>query len=185
MSERNKRVTKLSWETTRYINTNSRSGLSQIIQLHNAWEKIASPIALDNTDNITFSTKSKNPEVLIYVENSHWAAELEAQKELYRILLEKETGQPIYSIKFLVTRKTAYKKAFLKWREKSTTQKKSEKSIPLTKEEDRYTRQMLAKIQNENLRNKLYNAMKADFEWKKGTEGLKLPENTPESPETI
>jgi len=183
--ERNKKATRLSWETNRYVNKNSKEGLSQVIQLQNAWEKIASPAALESTDNITFATGTKKKEVLVFVESSHWAAELEAHKELYRILLEKETEMNILKLKFIVTKKAAFKKTFMKWREKTTTQKSGEKSIPLTREEDRHARQMVSEIKDEKLRNALYKAMKADLEWKKGTGGIKTSENPPESPETI
>jgi len=185
MDDRNRKLTRLNWETNRFINRNSKEGLSQAIQLQSAWEKVASQKALENTDNITFSVRSKKPEILIFVGSSHWAAELESQKELFRILLEKETGLKIYDVKFLVTRKAAYKKTFMKWREKTTANRSREKAIPLTKEEDRHAREMVSKIQDEKLRNALYKAMKADLEWKKGTEGSKTPENPPESPETI
>jgi len=185
MDERNKKITRLNWETNRFINRNTKEGLSQAIQLQSAWEKVASQKALENTDNITFSTRSKKTEILVYVGNSHWAAELESQKELYRILLEKETGLKIYDLKFLVTRKAAYKKTFMKWREKTAANKARERAIPLTKEEDRHAREMVSKIKDEKLQNALYKAMKADLEWKKGTDGLKMPENPPESPETI
>ena len=185
MDERNKRITKLNWETNRYINSNSKDGLSRVMQLQSAWEKIASPVALENTDNIVYSNKTKKPEILVYVDNSHWAAELESQKELYRILLEKELRQKVSDVKFLVTRKAAYKKIFKKWREKNTSTKSKERAIPLTKEEDRHAREMVSVVKDEKLRNSLYKAMKADLEWKKGTEGSKTPENPPESPETI
>jgi len=185
MDERNKKITKLNWETNRYINRNSKGGLSRAIQLQSAWEKIASPTALENTDNITYSNKGRKTEILIYVDSSHWAAELESQKELYRILLEKELKQKVSDIKFLVTRKAAYKKTFMKWREKTTTNRARERAVPLTKEEDRRAREMVSVVKDEKLRNSLYKAMKADLEWKKGTEGLKMSENPPESPETI
>jgi len=185
MDERNKKITRLSWETNRYLNKHSKEDLSSAIQLQNAWEKVASAAALENTDNIAYSSKTKKAEILVFVDNSHWAAELGTQKELYRMLLERETGKQIHDIRFLVTRKASYKKNFLKWREKTTTAKAKDRSVPLTKEEDRHARQMVSVVRDEKLQKALYKAMKADLEWKKGTEGLKVPENPPESPETI
>ena len=185
VDERNKKTTKLSWETNQYIIKNSKDGLSQVMQLHNAWEKIAPPAAMEVTDNITFSSKSKKTEVLVFVENSHWSAELGAQKELYRILMEQETGLKISDMRFPVTREAAFKKIFQRWKDKAATAKARERAIPLTREEDRYAREMVSGVKDKKLQNRLYIALKADLEWKKGREGLKLPENPPESPETI
>jgi len=185
MDFRNKRITKLNKEITGFINANSKKGLSQAIFLQNAWEKIAPPKTLEYTDNIAFSHKTKQPEVLVYVESSHWAAELEAQKEWYRLLLEKETGLMIPDVKFLVTKKAAYKKMFIKKDEKNTEMKTSETALPLSEEEENDLLERVAQIKNQELREKLYFAAKADLEWKKGIDWLKLSENPPESPETI
>ena len=195
MDERNKKFSKLNKEIEDYvfsttgfrpeISEKTGNKVSQVVRLQNAWEKIASPRALEHTDNITFSNKIKKPGVLIYVENSHWAAELEAQKELYRLLLEQETGFSIPDIRFLVTREASYKKIFLKRKEKKPTQKTGEKTASLTTEEEEYVRRLVSKVSDKKLKEKLFNAMKADLEWKKGTEGLKPPENSSESPETI
>ena len=195
MNDRNKKFTKLGREIEDYVYSASGEHLdqkgkpehkvAQVIKLQNAWEKIASPRALEHTDNITFVEKAKKPGVLIYVENSHWAAELEAQKELYRLLLEQETGFSIPDIRFLVTREASYKKIFLRRKEKNPVVNKGEKPIPLTAKEEEYVRRLISQVSDSKLKEKLYNAMKADLEWKKGTDGLKLPENSPESPETI
>ena len=184
MEKRNKKSTKLNREVTDFIIMHSKEGLSQTFKLQSAWEKIATDKALEHTDNICYSNRKKDPGILVYVANSHWAAELNAQKELYRILLERETDFSIPDINFLVTKKAAYKREFKKWREKALQAKTKSKAIPLTEEEDRHTREMVSQIKNEKLRNQLYKAMKADFEWKKGTEGFKLSENPPEGSET-
>ena len=185
MDSRNKKITSLNREIGTFLNTHSKKGLPQATQLQKAWEKAATPNALQHTDNITFSSKAKEPTVLVYVENSHWAAELEAQKELYRILLEKETGFSIPALQFLVTRKSFFKKTFMKDNRETKAKQQNEQESRLTEDEIGYAREMVSKIQDKELKMKLYNAIKADFQWKKGTDGLKLPENPPESPETI
>jgi hypothetical protein len=182
MATFNKKTTKLSWEIGDYIKAKTKPSFSQGIELHTAWEKVASPPALEHTDNVVFSLRNKNKEILVYVDSSHWAAELGTQKELLRILMEKETGWQIETITFLVTRKASLRKIFQKQKEAKSAN--NDKSIPLTKSEDRYARELVAGIQNKELQNKVYKAMKADFEWKKGTEGLKLPQKPPESPES-
>jgi hypothetical protein len=182
MAYSKKKATKLGWEAGAFISAHKTSAFSRGIELQNTWEKIATPQALEHTDNVVFSTKNTDTEILIYVDSSHWAAELGTQKELFRILMEKEMGREIKNINFLVTRKASLRKIFKKQKEEKKAS--NDKAVPLTKSEDRYARELVSGVQNKDLQNRLYKAMKADFEWKKGTEGLKLSQKPPESPES-
>jgi hypothetical protein len=182
--KRNKKPIKLSTQAGIFIEANSSELFSRGIRLKSAWEEVASPKALEHTDSIVFSKKKENG-ILVYVQDSHWAAELGMQKELYRILLERETGWEIADIEFYVTKKAAFKKLFKKKEEGKKVKKGKKSKVPLSKSEDRYARELVASIKDEKLKERLYKAIKADFEWKKGTEGLKLSQKPPESPETI
>jgi hypothetical protein len=175
VESRNKKATKLSKEMNSFIRAHSSEKFSRGMRLQSAWERIATPQALEHTDNVVFSHKSKELCVLVYVDTSHWAAELGFQKELYKILLEKETGWHVFDIKFFVTRKATLKKLFQKQKEKKKTDTEVTTRIPLTEEEDRYARDLVSPIKDEKLRNQLYKAIKSDFEWKKSSTGLKLP----------
>jgi hypothetical protein len=183
MEPRNKDTTRLSTEINNFIKNNSSERFSRSMRLQKAWEVVASPQALKYTDNVVFSTKSKYPCVLVYVENSHWAAELGTQKELYRLLLEQETGWEISDLKFFVTRKVMFKKLFQK--KKGDQQEEARTTpLPLDEDEDRYARELVSQIKDERLKTRLYKAVKTDFEWKKGSEGLKLPQKPSGSPES-
>jgi hypothetical protein len=182
--ERDKKSVKLYAKAGDFVQYHSVEGFSQGIRLQNAWETIATPQILAHTDNVVFTPK-KHSSILVYVENSHWAAELENQKELYRILLIKETGWDISDIKFLVTRKVSLKKLFTKRREREKSKKERKVAIPLTEKEDRYARELVSVVKNEELKKRLYKAIKADFEWKKGKNALNLSQKPPESPEPL
>jgi hypothetical protein len=183
MEPRNKDTTKLSAEIDNFIKNNSSERFSRGMHLQKAWESVASTQALKHTDNVVFSIKTKHPCVLVYVDNSHWAAELGTQKELYRLLLEKETGWEIDDLKFFVTRKAMFKKLFQKKKEEQQNETNIT-PLPLDEYEDRYTRELVSPIKDERLKKRLYKAMKTDFEWKKGSEGLKLPQKPSGSPES-
>ena len=185
MERRRKRVTDLNQEIQSYIRVHKKEKTYKTSQLQSAWEKVATVEALKHTDNIVISKRKNEPALLIYVDNNHWAAQLEMQKELYQFLLEKELKRQIPGLYFLVSQKASYKKEFIKERTKEKLDKEKEVSVALTEEEDAHVREMVAEVKNEELKNRLYNAIKKDFEWKKGKEGLKLAENAPESPETI
>jgi hypothetical protein len=165
----------LGMQVNSFIQENSSERFSRGIRLQSAWEAIATPQALQHTDNVVFSTKAKESCVLVYVQDSHWAAELGMQKELYRLLLEKEYGQEIKDMKFLVTRKTAFKKFFRKKESDSKDEKRKKCAVPLTEDEDRHARELVSQIEDERLKRSLYKAIRADFEWKKGQGGLNLP----------
>jgi hypothetical protein len=188
MNPNRKKIIRLGEELASFIKDNSNERFTRDTRLQRAWETVASPRILEHTDSVVFSVKSKQPCIIVYVESSIWAAELEAQKELYRILLERETNWDIDDLKFYVTRKVMFKKLFKKRtveKEKGYPSSIKEKTaVPLTDEEDRYARELVCSITDESLQKGLYKAIKADFEWKKGSEGLKLPQKPPESPES-
>jgi hypothetical protein len=175
MEEKKKEAKKLNIELNAFIKKNSSNRFSRAIKLQEAWKAVAPSRALEHTDNIVFSHKTEQPCVLIYVEDSRWAAELGMQRELYRILLEKKTGWEISELKFYVTRKAMFKKFFKKQKEETKQDEVKKTAIPLTKEEERHARELVSSIKNEKLQESLYKAIKADFEWKKGNGGLKLP----------
>ena len=79
------------------------------LQAH--WEKVAAPHLLEHTDNVVYCTRSKNNTILVYVDSAAFAAELTMDKELYRLRMQQETKKEIADIKFLVSRKTAQRKA--------------------------------------------------------------------------
>jgi len=74
------------------------------------WEKVAAPHFLEHTDNVVYDSKSKNNTILVYVDSAAYANELTMDKELYRMLMQKETKKEIADIRFLVSRKTALRK---------------------------------------------------------------------------
>jgi len=74
------------------------------------WERVAAPHLVEHTDNVVYSTRSKNNTVLVYVDSSAYANELTMDKELYRMKMQKETKKEIADIKFLVSRKTALRR---------------------------------------------------------------------------
>jgi len=94
---------------TAKLGEKQRAGLD----LRCAWESIATPAALEHTDNVVFG-KRKAASILIYVDSSAWAAELSMQSEFYRQMMERQLDQPVSELTFLVSRITALRKEFKK-----------------------------------------------------------------------
>lgn len=80
------------------------------LNLLSCWQNIAPPRLLEHTDNVVYSTRSKETELLVYVDSSSYAAELSLDKELYRLSMQKELQKDIADIKFLVSKKAARRK---------------------------------------------------------------------------
>ncbi|MDR1088400.1 MAG: DciA family protein [Coriobacteriales bacterium] len=74
------------------------------------WQRTAPERLLAHTDNVVYSTQSKETELLVYVDSAVYAAELSLDKELYRIRMEQELEKELHDIKFLVSRKTALRR---------------------------------------------------------------------------
>ncbi len=143
--------------------------------LKSDWEDIASENVLNHTDNIIYDKKNEN-EVVVFVDSAQWAAELNMQKEFYRILLNRKSGKQITSVKFFVSKKASIRKKFEKLKQDELNQSSSViPSLPMTEEEEYIAHLLVDDINDEKLKEKVFNALKADFEWKKGIASIKKP----------
>ena len=107
---RSQETVSLSAEIDRFVERaipkKARAGL----ELQLAWEKAASSNVLSHTDTVMFSKREKEPVVIVYVDDSAWAAELNMQKESYRLKLQDSLARPITEVRFFVSRITALRK---------------------------------------------------------------------------
>ncbi|MCL1879870.1 MAG: hypothetical protein FWF71_04525 [Actinomycetia bacterium] len=159
------------------LNKGDTSQVATAIKLQKTWQTVAADTVLDHSDNIIFD--KKNPAiVVIFVDDSRWAAELNAEKEIYRVQLSQAMGlvdeSQLQEVRFAVSRKAGLKKLC------RSSQKRSEdepyvQPLPLSAEEEGYAREIVSRIVDEKLRISLFKAMKANLEWKKGIEALKKP----------
>ncbi len=149
MDERKKR-TNLNKEIIEFIESHPQSIYTKGIRLQQVWERIAGVQELEHTDNIVRGTGKKGI-IIVYVDSSHWAAELSTKCELYRIMLENEIKEEIKELKFLVTRKTALKKTFQKISKLKEEEDTKNKPIKLNLEEDRHARELVVEVENKEL----------------------------------
>ena len=160
-----------------YINQQGSAEMREAVALRQAWEMAAGKAVADITGNVIFDKKDRDI-VVIYTISSLHKAELEAEKELYRLqlteLLRGPKGQPVKEVRFVVSRNTARRVV-------SNQQQRSEvksRVIPvaLTESEDSYARKSVEGIDNKKLKLSLYKAMKTNLEWKKGKNVSKTPQ---------
>ena len=146
-------------------------------RLRQAWEAVADPVAKRYTGSVIYD--HNNPDiVIVYTANSLVKAELMADKEVYRIQLNRilrpqEGEKPIQEVKFYVSRRTSLEKA----EERSLAEEPSAvvKPLSLSAEEEGYAREKVSRVQSEELKQSLFKAMKSNMEWKKGKEASKTP----------
>ena len=144
------------------------------LQIQRTWEKIAPPEVLAHTDNVFLLKKNDVKQMIVYVDSSLWAAELNAQKLKFKIKMENELGEgPIDEIKFMPSSITYKKKEFRKQSELPPSYIDNVKTVLLTEEERLKIHQEAAVVENVRLREALINARIKDLEWKKGIEAAK------------
>jgi hypothetical protein len=175
---------RLSQELSGFLGKNISEGQQGAFKLQSAWVQVCNQQALDHTDNVLFSKRSQGRVVLVYVDSSHWAAELSMNKELLRLKLNQVLEAQIDDIVFEVSRAAALKRQFKKQAPAGQDKHGLVEPIALTLEEEGHARESLDEIADTQLRERLFRAMKADLEWKKGIECVKSPQAAPESPES-
>jgi len=107
---RAKKPVKLGEAISRYVETLVPAQARPGFELQQAWEKVTSPEVSKHTDTVMFSKRNEEPIVIVYVDDSSWAAELNMQREFYRIVLEKELSRPVAEVKFYASRTTSLRK---------------------------------------------------------------------------
>ncbi|MBR2521829.1 MAG: DUF721 domain-containing protein [Coriobacteriales bacterium] len=148
--------------------------LKRGVRLKNAWESVATETVLAHTDNIIDSLKNAHS-LVVFVDDSAWAAQLSMSKEYYRQSLQFVLNEPIEDIFFIVSKKAGIRKEFKKHAEQKPWYKDDLEPIQLTDSELEYIRKSVDRVKDEKLKEKLFEAFVADFKWKKGVNLSKQP----------
>ena len=122
---------------------------------------------LAHTNNVYIMTKDGVRTLIVYVDESIFAAELNAQRELIKLHLLELFGEDVESFEIHVSR-GKYKKNHPYLTEAETNRAESAPSVPLNDTEKAYVSNTVSVVQDEKLRETLRKAMTADMEWKKG-----------------
>jgi len=180
MSSRVKRTAgaPMSLDKSLASSLNVKPWFKKTVILQNAWEDVATDAVLAHTDNVIYDKKLGQKVVVIFVDGAQWAAQLGMDKEFYRISLGHTLGWELDEVRFTVSRQTGIRKEFKKVEEKNQKGEFADiESIPLTEEEEKLVRLSLEDIDDNKLKEKVFNAMKADIEWKKGIKASKTSQN--------
>ena len=160
-----------------YLGKEDRAQKMKSAHLCQAWSEVAGEMALKHTSNIIFD--KKDPRIaVVYTDSAHAAAELSADQEIYRRLISHALGysedNALVAVRFVVSRQSSLRSFFKKQDEAKREVRASRvEPLPLDAEEERHARETVACVTDERLKESLYNAMKAQIEWKKGIEANK------------
>ena len=125
---------------------------------------------LAHTNNVYIMTKGGVRTLIAYVDESIYAAELNAQRELIKLRLLELFGEDVEQFEIHVSR-GRYKSnhPFLADApEGPGTAGAKPAAIPLTQDESAYVDETVSAVEDPRLREALRKAMTADMEWKKG-----------------
>ena len=125
------------------------------------------PLFLAHTNNVYIMNKGGVRTLIVYVDESIFAAELNAQRELIKLHLLELFGEEIEQFEIIVS-KPRYKNNHPYLAEEPQESDKETPAMPLNDEEKAFVSDTVSTIEDEKLRESLQKAMTADLEWKKG-----------------
>lgn len=147
-------------------------------QVRAMWADCVDEIFLEHTNSIyilneTDKNTQKNIKTLIvYVDESIFAAELNAQRELIKLRLLQKHNEEIDDFKILISRGN-YKKNY-PFLDHTGEKEINKVAIPLDEDEKERIKEITSVIEDKKLRENLAKAMESEWVWKKGlkeTEG--------------
>lgn len=131
------------------------------------WAGCVDRIFLEHTNSIFIFTENEEKKLIVYVDESIFAAELNAQRELIKLRLLQKYNEDIDDFKIYISR-GSYKKKYPFKETSFISENSSSISVPLNNEEKQMVEELISCVEDENLREKIRNAVTADLKWKKG-----------------
>lgn len=132
--------------------------------------RAAAPLHLAHTNNVYILKKDGVRTLIVYVDESIFAAELNAQRELIKLHLLELFGEEIEQFEIHVSR-GRYKQnhPYLTGSdaENAAVADKNTPDVPLTADEESYVSNTVSTVEDKRLQKALEKAMTADIKWKK------------------
>ena len=140
------------------------------IKVQDMWRGVVDPVFLDHT-NAVFIIQEKGQKVLIvYVDESIFAAELNAQRELIKLKLLQLFGEEVEDFNIYISR-GQYKNHHPYELDQSEKQTCAYQAVPLSESEQEYVKNTTETIESQPLKNSFEKAMTAAMELNKSELG--------------
>ena len=120
----------------------------------------------DTSNNASKEDRGKT--LVVYVDDSLFAAELNAQRELIKLHLLEQFNEEIDEFEIYVSKWKKYRENHPYIDSNSDADAKKVLSVPLDSNEKSFVSNTVSKVDDERIRKSLEKAMTADIEWKKG-----------------
>lgn len=136
-------------------------------QVRQMWSCCVDEQILSHTNSVYIITDDDSKTLIVYVDDSIYAAELNARRELIKLKLLQDFQEDIQDFKILISR-GSYKNNYPFKKEESINDYRRIKSKPLSEGEKKKVRDITSRVDDIQLRDKLERAIVLDWEWKKG-----------------
>ena len=123
---------------------------------------------LAHTNSVIVTTVKGVRTLIVYVDESIFAAELNAQRELIKLTLLEQFGEDVEEFQIKISRWKKFRKMHPYLDEDSSLSDRKSPSIPLDEDELSFVSETVSVIEDEKVRKSLEKAMTVDLEWKKG-----------------
>lgn len=140
----------------------------RIAQVHAMWADIAPEAIVEHTNAVYIKKDGERRQLIVYVDESIYSAELNARRELIRLQFLQRYGEQIDEFKILISR-GAYKKnrPFAKVPDPRELEDKAT-PVALDEEQSRMLDDALSSVEDPALRAALEKAARTDMAWRNG-----------------
>ena len=137
------------------------------------WREVVDPVFLDHTNAVYIVREGDEKTLIVYVDDSMFAAELNARRDLIKLKFLQKFNEEIEEFKILISR-GRYKQNY-PFRDQGGDPFYVEPAVrvPLPEERRAELEEQCSLISDERLRKSLLKAMISDLEWKSGIEKRK------------
>lgn len=141
-------------------------------QVNEIWKKLVEPVFLEHTNAVFIFTEDGRKKFVVYVDESIYAAELNARREIIKMKLHGLFGEEVDDFLIHVSR-GKYKKSHPFVEKDARAPRPAVQRIPLSREERRDIEEKSSAIQDARLRKAFTRAMISDIESKSGIKSQK------------
>lgn len=140
----------------------------RVAQVHAMWADIAPDLIVEHTNAVYIKKEGDRKQLIVYVDESIYSAELNARRELIRLQFLQRYGEEIDEFKILISRgHYKHNRPFAKEADDASA---SDKATPvkLDAEQDRMLADALSAVEDPALRAALEKAARTDMAWRNG-----------------
>ena len=136
--------------------------------IESVYPEATAALHLAHTNKVIITNVDEMRTLIVYVDESLFAAELNAQRELIRLRLLELFGEEIEQFQIKTSRWRKYREMHPYSNGDSNESDKKPTAIPLEEDEKSFVSRTASVIEDERIRKSLEKAMTADLELKKG-----------------